>query len=170
MSESDLKIRLASPGEVALVHDLTQASFAETSGYANPSTALEESLDSVRKEMRFDFAAIAWLGDEPVASVRFEVERANRPFEPGEPPGGTLTFRRMGVVPGSRDKGVGKALVAWLDQFAIQMGLDELVTCVRSQQPDNRPFYQALGFSITGYSGRFGIADLRTHMRRSLVR
>ncbi len=60
-------------------------------------------------------------------------------------------------------------MVAWLEAFASAQGCTEVRAEARSQQPDNRPYYLALGYEIIGYSGRYGIPDIRTHLRKRLI-
>jgi len=72
----------------------------------------------------------------------------------------------MTVLPAARGHGLGDQMLQWLDELARNLGLTALEATVRSQQPDNRPYYVARGFEILGYSERYGISDMVTHIRR----
>jgi GNAT superfamily N-acetyltransferase len=100
------------------------------------------------------------LGDaRPVGSARFVVDRT----------GGHLAYERLAVHPALRGRGIGTAMIDWLEAHARSLGLAEVRADARSQMPDNRPFYLARGYEITGYGDRYGIARLRTHLRKRLT-
>lgn len=151
------RIRLATAGEAETVHAIMIAAFEEYRRYALPSSALDETVDEVRRAIEAGGAILAFEGDEPIGSGRFRVI------------GGVLTFDRLAVVPSHRGRGIGAAMVDWLEAHAVGEGCVAVETTARSQQPDNRPFYTARGYAITGYSGRYGIPDIRTHLRKELV-
>jgi GNAT superfamily N-acetyltransferase len=74
----------------------------------------------------------------------------------------------MAVLPGYRGRGIGSALIRWIEERAVRLGAAKIKLSARSQQPDNRPFYLRLGYAITGYSPRYGISDIETHMEKPL--
>lgn len=178
-----LVVRLAGPTEHRLVHRLMLDGFAEYRAQPIPSSALDETLDDVRRALASGGAVLAFDATGPVASARFSLRwSAPPPFDMGaalataasggrvgSSPGGTLVFSRMAVLPPARGRGIGRALVAWSEQLAGHLGLDRVAITVRSQQPDNRPYYQALGYRVVGYSGRYGIPDMVTSMEKSLA-
>ena len=149
-------VRLARPDEIALVWQLMLAGFDETRSFPLPSSALEENLDDVRRAIGGGGAVIAFSGDEAVGCARFRVAAA------------TLTFSRMTVVPRARGAGIGAALVGYLEAHARRLGLAAVELTARSEQPDNRPFYEELGYRVVGYSERYGLPKLSTHMRKTL--
>jgi ribosomal protein S18 acetylase RimI-like enzyme len=155
--EDALLVRLAQPNEAELVWKLMRAGFEEYRAYALPSSALSESLAEVRRELAKGGAVLAFVGERPVACARFKME--NR----------TLSFSRMAVLPEVRRAGIGKTLVNYLEAHARRRGLDEVTLTARSEQPDNRPYYEKLGYKVVGYSERYGLAKLVTHMRKSLT-
>ncbi len=179
----ELVVRLAGPGEHRLVHELMLEGFAGYRELALPSSALAETLADVEAAIRAGGAVLAFDASGPVASARFalrwaappafDVEGALRVAAAGtridRSPGGALAFSRMAVLPRARRRGVGRALVAWLERLASDLGLERVEITVRSQQPDNRPYYAAAGYRVVGYSDRYGIADMVTRMEKDLA-
>jgi GNAT superfamily N-acetyltransferase len=161
-----LTIRLAEPREAHVVLALMKAAFATSASELHPSSALGETIDHVEAAMASGGAILAFAPDDPdaaapgrpVASSRFEVSRDE----------GWLAYERLAVHPGEQGRGIGTRLVAWLERHARELGLAEVRVTARSREPDTRPYYQALGYEITGYSERYGVPDIRTQMRKRL--
>jgi GNAT superfamily N-acetyltransferase len=151
-------IRLARKDDAARVRDVMLLAFEEYRAFPLPSSALDESLADIERAMSRGGALIATDGERDVGSVRFEIA------------GGTLTFARLAVVPDARGHGLGAAIIARLESMAASLGLGAVEITVRSQQPDNRPYYERRGYEITGYGERYGVADLVTKMRKVLAR
>lgn len=148
-----VRIRLAEPSEAELVHALMLRAFAEYASFPNPSSALRESIDDVRSSMARGGALLAFDGANAVGSARFHA-------------GDELELLRLAVVPEERERGIGGAIADRVEAIARERGYDAIRVYARSQQPDNRPWWIARGYVVDGYSGRYGIADLRTHLRK----
>lgn len=161
MAEAPVKIRLARPDEAARVHAVMRAAFDEYRAQPTPSSALLETVQDVRLAMEHGGALLGFDGETAVASGRF----GWRVRDDGT---AALFYERLAVLPSHRGRGIGRAMIAWLEHHARVGGARVVEVTVRSQQPDNRPYYQALGYRITGYSERYGIADIRTHMEKAL--
>lgn len=155
---SAIHIRLAAPQEAHVVYAMMKAAFAEYAARPNPSSALAESLDDVERAMARGGAILAMEGDVPIAAGRFEVNRDE----------GWLSYERLAVLPAERGRGIGSAMIDWLEDHARDLGLAEVRVTARSREPDNRPYYEWRGYEITGYSERYGIPDIRTHMRKRI--
>lgn len=176
-------IRLARRDEHDLVRRLMLEGFAATRAFEIPSSALDESRADLDRALTGGAALLAFSAGRAVASARlvprwgsapgFDVDAALRRAAQGErleaSPGGALHVSRMSVLPGMQNQGIGAALVSWIEALAQNLGLGAVELDVRSQQPDNRPYYQRLGYRITGHSERYGIADMSTHMRKDLL-
>lgn len=156
--EGLVEVRIALPGEEHLVFALMKAAFAETARQALPSSALGEILAEVRPMLAGGQGVLALVGGRPVASGRFRFNSAES----------FLAYERLAVHPDARRRGLGTAMVTFLEDHARDAGVAEVRATARSQQPDNRPFYLERGYSITGYSERYGIADIRTHLAKTL--
>jgi GNAT superfamily N-acetyltransferase len=151
-----LLLRLAEPHEVEMMHAVMRAAFIESEARELPSSALDETVDDVRRALADGGAVLALVDGRAVGCLRFRID------------GRALVFSRMGVLPEARKRGVGAAMVAYVEAHARRLGLRSVELTARSQQPDNRPYYQRLGYTIVGYSERYGVADLSTHMRKTL--
>jgi GNAT superfamily N-acetyltransferase len=151
-----LQIVLAREDELPVVRALMMAAFAEYAGYDCPSSALRETEADVRRAAAEGGAILAKLDDRVVGSGRFTIDD------------GALFYERLAVHPASRGRGVGRAMVEWLEARARALGLCEIRTEARSQQPDNRPFYLARGYEIAGYDDDHGIPNLSTRLRKRL--
>lgn len=184
------EIRLARAGDGARVRDVMLAAFEEYRAFALPSSALDESLADVERAVARGGALIVVDGGRDVGSVRFEVPEAlraqvatawEREREAAPMPkesqtrardrvhDGALGFARLAVVPDARGRGIGAAIIARLESLAISLALGAVEITVRSQQPDNRPYYERLGYEVTGYGERYGVGDLVTKMRKVLA-
>jgi predicted N-acetyltransferase YhbS len=154
----DLIIRFAAPEEIASCHAIMRAAFTETARYENPSSALRETVADYAVDIEGGGALVALEDGHPIGSVRFRVREAD----------GHLSFSRLAVLPACRGRGTGGAMVTFLEDHARALGLTEIRADARSQQPDNRPFYLERGYRILGYSERYGIPDIRTHLAKGL--
>jgi GNAT superfamily N-acetyltransferase len=151
-----LLLRLAEPNEADVVHTVMRAAFIESEAEELPSSALDETVDDVRRALEEGGAVLALVDGRTVGCLRYRIAD------------GALRFSRMGVLPEARKRGVGAAMVAYVEAHARRLGLERVELTARSQQPDNRPYYQRLGYTVVGYSERYGVADLVTHMRKTL--
>ena len=158
MTAGNLEIRLARRDESHLVLALMKAAFADYSTQEHPSSALAESIHDVEAAMASGGAILAFRRGRPIASGRFEIDRDE----------GWLSYERLAVLPAEQHRGIGSALIDWLERHARAEGLHEIRVTARSREPDNRPYYTARGYEITGYSERYGIPDIRTHLRKRL--
>jgi GNAT superfamily N-acetyltransferase len=158
VTSDDLTIRLARPEESHLVLALMKAAFAEYATEEHPSSALAETIHDVEAAMAAGGAILGFRGDRPIASGRFEIERDEL----------WLSYERLAVLPAEQHRGIGTAMIEWLERHAREQRLAEVRVTARSREPDNRPYYTARGYEITGYSERYGIPDIRTHLRKLL--
>lgn len=161
MVDAVVRIRLAVLSEASVVHRVMRAAFEASGAERHPSSALREREEDVRRAMAEGGGLVAHLDGEAVGSGRFR-------WRVSDDGSRVLSFERLAVLPSHRGRGVGTAMIRWLEEHARQGGAARVEVTVRSQQPDNRPYYQARGYRIVGYSGRYGIVDLRTHMQKDL--
>ncbi len=149
----DLLIREAGPQDAAVVREVMRAAFVDTRVFPHPSSALVEALDEVAGRLGSG-GALGLVGADVVASVRFVVEE------------GVLTYERLAVRPSFWGRGIGGLLVDWVEAWGWAAGAREVRVTARSRWPDNRPFYLRRGYEVTGSSGRYGVPDLRVHLRK----
>ena len=151
-------IRVARGIDAARVRDVMLLAFDEYRAFALPSSALDESLEEIERAIERGGALLVVEGERDVGSVRFEVK------------GDALGFSRLAVVPHARGRGLGAAMIARLESMARSLDLARVEITVRSQQPDNRPYYERLGYEVTGYGERYGVPDLVTKMRKVITK
>lgn len=150
-----MQIRRASLDDAPTVHAIMLQAFAEYAWFTNPSSALNESVDDVVASMKRGGALVAERDNVAIASVRFHADDQ-------------LELLRLAVIPDERGNAVGVAMVREVEAIAKALGYASVRVYARSQQPDNRPWWTALGYVIDGYSGRYGIPDLRTHLIKEI--
>lgn len=153
-----LEFRLAKPEDAAALHAVTQRAFAEYARFPNPSSVLSESVDALRHALETGGGVLAYERSELIGGARFRVDVA----------GASMTLGRLAVVPEARGCGAGGAIVRWLERHALHLGLSAVLSTARSQQPDNRPWYRARGYIVTGYEDVYGVPRLRTFLRKDL--
>jgi ribosomal protein S18 acetylase RimI-like enzyme len=112
-----------------------RAAFAEYDGVlAQPSGALRETLDDVRRVMSEGGAALAFVDDVAVGSARYE------------PGADELYVGRVAVLPEYRRQGVASALMRFLEGHALASGKSLVRIGVRESLPSNVRLYEQLGY------------------------
>ena len=135
---NEYRFRLATPVDADLIHTLTQDAFSEYKTAEMPSSALNETLIEVRDALeQSKMQAVLCLAEheEVVGCVRFR-------FDDG------LYFFRLAVARHWQGRGVAKALLKWLEQYAAEHGQRRLWCRVRAGVPRNIDLYLALGYQI----------------------
>jgi len=101
-----------------------------------PSGALRETVEEVREAMSKGGAVLAWEGDTVVGSARFQ-------WYPDY-----VYIGRVAVIPAHRGKGVGAALMQFIEAAAREKGYHSVQLGVRMSLPGNLAFYQHLGYEV----------------------
>jgi ribosomal protein S18 acetylase RimI-like enzyme len=121
---------------------------------------LNETEGTVLAEMdRGEEAALCFEGHQAVACVRFYSDNG-------------LYFHRLAVRPACQGRGIGKAMIAWLEREAIARGERSLACRVRASSPRNVALYKALGFVVEREvlaPNPDGNLVRTVHMRKSLA-
>ena len=155
----DRRFQAAEAAQATLVHALMRACFRATSAQLEgvpPSSALLESVADVASSIALGGAVLLRSDSRWIGGARWRCA------------GDALEIARLGVLADARGGGHGAALVDYLAGHARQLGCVALRADARSRGPDNRGWWQHLGFEVVGHSARYGIAGLRTHLRRPL--
>lgn len=135
--EGELLVRIATAGEAQLVRELMLTGFAQFQDLLDPpSSAFWETDEDVAAAIERGGAAIAWLGETPVGSVRFEPEES------------WLYIGRLAVVPEARRRGVARALVLAAEAQASRFGVTEAQLSMREVLPGNRALFESLGYAV----------------------
>lgn len=132
-----LEIREAGLEQADLVWKIVSTSFEEYRNSEAPSSALLETVEHVKQALAngSEHAIICYFEGEPAGAVRFYMEEG-------------LYFRRLGVLPGYRRKGISRALISWLEDHARKMGESRIWCYTRSSVERNMAMYRNMGYVL----------------------
>lgn len=132
-------IRLATAEDAHLIHKIILSAYEEYRYFDVPSSALYETVSSIEKSLKngTEKALLYFNEGVPLGSVRFRTD-AN-----------SLYFFRLAVCPEARRRGIAKALLSWLENYAKEHGMKETWCKVRLSIPRNIQLYQSVGYVIT---------------------
>jgi ribosomal protein S18 acetylase RimI-like enzyme len=129
------RIALAAPSDAPLVHRIMQEAFEEYRGVLEPpSSTHEETVEDVRRAFATGGAVLAWQGEEAVGSARFQ------------PRPEYLYVGRVSVLPAWRGRGIGAAMMTFIEEHARALGQPETRVEVRLSLPSNVGLYRRLGY------------------------
>ncbi|WP_059102873.1 GNAT family N-acetyltransferase [Shouchella shacheensis] len=130
-----MDIRHAKSSDAMLLYELMQSAFKRFEHDATPAAALNDSLLSIKQQLRRGLKAlIVSEAGQPVA-MSFYTEVGNDCF-----------FSRFSVHPDHQRKGLGKIMLLWLAEDAKTQGLQTLSCLAREQ---NLHYYERLGFQVS---------------------
>ncbi len=134
-----IEVRFAKPGEAEIIHKITQAAFLPTRDDLNPQAgALDETIEELQKIIQNNGAVIAYIGEQPAGACRMPIHDDH------------VHCGRLAVFPAMQGKGVGSAILKFLEEEARRRNLPEVRLATRAQLESNVAFYQRLGYVITG--------------------
>lgn len=139
-------IRPASFDDVAAIHAMTQAAYAEYRALLPHSSVWHETPDIVAAEMKLGPILLAVVDGKLVGSVRCHMEH-----EEGQ--GDFMYIHRLAVLPGYRRQGLGCTLVLAVEDLTKSLNLHQVRLEMRAAQPENGRFYVKLGYELGSISG-----------------
>jgi tRNA threonylcarbamoyladenosine biosynthesis protein TsaE len=139
---SDLRVDEARPADAEAVTAVIHRAFAARPTLDPPSTALAETVESVRVQLEHSGGLLVHRLDQPVGAVLFDTER------PGQ-----LGMRRVSVDPFLQSHGVASAMVGVAEDVAEARGLDGVWLTAREELPENIVFWQRRGYWQMDQSG-----------------
>ena len=146
MRRAGLTLREATLSDAEVVYQVTKAAYEEYRGFLDPSSGVDkETLEAVESALHQGSAVLALMDGIAVGAVR---------YEPRD--GGSLYVGRLAVLPSHRRRGIGRALMAAAEERARRMGLARIILGVRVQLPENRAFYESLGYRADGHGSHPG--------------
>lgn len=133
-----MEIVLAECKDAPVIHQLMLQAFQEYEKATPPSSALSEMVYSIEQVMeQSEQAFIGYINKQPVAMVRFKLSTTG------------IYFFRLSVIPERQGQGLAKALISWLEQYALSKGITISQCKVRMSVPRNIELYRSLGYVVT---------------------
>lgn len=132
-----MEIKSAQLKDAGLIHHLMMQAFQEYESEIPPSSALDETLETLFSAMENgEKSLICYINQLPVGMVRYTV---NEKF---------LYFYRLSVIPEKRGEGIGKKIVSALESESIKESVNEIHCKVRKDVRKNVSLYRCLGYKI----------------------
>lgn len=134
----NLKVRLANEEDIPIVHKLMLEAFEEYRLLDVPSSALNESIESLQTAFKsgLEQALLCSIDGIPIGSLRFTCKEDS------------LYFSRISVAPKTRGKGVAKAMLLWLEKYANDNSKMKMECRVRASLPKNIRFYESMNYIV----------------------
>nr|WP_106779388.1 GNAT family N-acetyltransferase [Lysinibacillus timonensis] len=130
-------INSAITSDAAIIHDLMMKAFMVYKNETPPSSALEETVQSVSEALeKGEKALIAYEENEPVGMVRFQLTDSG------------LYFYRLSVLPEKQGKGIAKQLLHSLEEYARKFAVSTILCKVRKSVRKNIQLYISLGYQV----------------------
>jgi GNAT superfamily N-acetyltransferase len=146
MEAGTLTLREAAPSDGEVIYQVTKGAYEEYRGVLDPPSGVDrEALESVQDLLRRGGAILALMDGTAVGAVRYERRD-----------GGSLYVGRLAVLPSHRRRGIGRALMAAVEEKARRAGLTRITLGVRIQLPQNRAFYDSIGYRADGRGSHSG--------------
>lgn len=135
----DKMITLAQPEDALAIHQVMLAAFEEYRYYPAPSSALDETAESIQSSltMEKEKALLFWSDVTPLGAVRFKKQED------------ALYFFRLSVIPDFRGRGIAGQLLSALENYAATQSLGLLHCQVRVSEVRNINLYKKNGFYIS---------------------
>lgn len=152
-----ITIRCAAPAEAEAVLRLTWEAFAAYRDLLDPpSSVFRETTATVEQAMAAGAIYVA-VHEGAMVGVREDAMIGAVRVYPAEQEH-ALYCGRLAVLPAARGLGIGTALMRRVEQQAAEEGYPAVVLGVRLQLPDNRRFFERLGYHATGEATHAGRA------------
>ncbi|WP_141430612.1 N-acetyltransferase [Bacillus sp. 03113] len=134
-----IEIKLAAEEDIPIVHKLMLEAFEEYRFIDVPSSALNESLETLQLSFKngSENALLCLVKGLPIGSSRFTLKDDS------------LYFSRVSVSPNARGKGVAKAMLLWLEKYANDHCKNKMECRVRASLTKNISLYESLGYFVS---------------------
>jgi GNAT superfamily N-acetyltransferase len=138
----------ATDADIPALLAVLMAAFEEYRGRLDPpSGAHDETEERLRATLRGAHAIVARVGDEPVGCVFYA------------PMGYYVDLFRLAVLPSHRRRGLGRALIEYVEGRALRLGIPSVQLGVRTALPANRAYYERLGYRFLTARAHAGYAE-----------
>jgi len=133
-----IHIQLATEENLHIVHRLMREAFEEYRFLDVPSSALTEPfvqlIDAYKNGK--EHAVLCVVDGVALGSARFKTKEQS------------IYFSRLSVTPSARGKGIAKAMLAWLEEYAVEQGKEKIECLVRATLPENIRLYSSIGYVV----------------------
>ena len=133
---SDLRVAEVGASEAGVVRDVVHAAFGPRERLDPPSTALTETVQSLREALASAGGLVCWVDGEPAGALVFDES------------GGGIALRRVSVVPHFQTRGVATALVGVAEEVAAVRGYDDVSLLARGELPATVTFWLRRGYAV----------------------
>lgn len=132
-----MEVKCAEQTDAGMIHKIMVEAFTEYQDQLPPSSALEETPQSILEDLKNNGKAlISFMNNAPSGMVRYQLEE------------NSLYFYRLSVVPGKRGNGIAKKMLYLLEEIAIENAATTIFCKVRVSVPENIQLYQSMGYKI----------------------
>jgi tRNA threonylcarbamoyladenosine biosynthesis protein TsaE len=131
----DLELAVASPADAADLVQVIHAAFGARPAVDPPSTAIDETPESVAATLQRAGGILATVDGRPAGALLIV------PVRPG-----LATFQRVSVHPDFQRHGVASAMVAAAQDHAAELGFEEVELFAREEFADLIAFWRHRGF------------------------
>jgi ribosomal protein S18 acetylase RimI-like enzyme len=132
-------INAAISSDAPVIHDLMIKAFMEYKNENPPSSALEETVQSVSDALeKGEKALIAFEENNPISMVRFQLKDEG------------LYFYRLSVIPEKQGKGIAKKILKSLEDYANTINVTTILCKVRMTVTKNVQLYSSIGYGVYG--------------------
>jgi tRNA threonylcarbamoyladenosine biosynthesis protein TsaE len=133
----DLELSVASPDDAADMVEVIHAAFGARPPLDPPSTAIDETPESVSATLQRTGGLLARVNGRPAGAILIAPVSA-----------GLATFQRVSVHPDFQRHGVASAMVAAAQDYAAILGFEQVELFARGEFEDLIRFWQHRGFEV----------------------
>lgn len=144
----NLQLREAADSDLETIVAVIRAAFAEYEGRLDPpSGGARDTVESLREKIADGNAVLALLDDQVIGCVFYRPDCDH------------LYFGRLAVLPAHRQRGVGRALIAYVEERARTLGLPRIRIGVRIGLPELFAAYERIGYRTIAEHSHEGYAQ-----------
>jgi ribosomal protein S18 acetylase RimI-like enzyme len=145
---NEITLREAANADLPALVTVLKAAFEEYRDRLDPpSGAHGETAAKLREVLRTARAVLALAGDDMVGCVFYA------------PSGDHIDLFRLAVLPEYRRRGIAQALIAYVEARGRELGLARVQLGVRVALPNNRAYYERLGYRFVEARTHAGYAE-----------
>lgn len=151
--QDQVRLRPATAGDIPAILAVTQAAYASYTGRIDPpSGVFAENAEGVQRYLKLGGVIVAQAGDEIVGAIRYQSHDDH------------VYLGRLAVLPSWQRRGIGRRLIAAVEEWTTLLGLDEVRLNVRLELTENHVLYQRLGYIEDGQAA-FERAPHRSYLK-----